>query len=220
MQVFEVDPARPESAAEPTDVAAAALLAGDLVVFPTETVYGIAARPDRESATRSLFEAKRRPAGLNLPVLAPTPEAAWTVAAATAGARKLASAFWPGPLTLVLPRTEIAAGWYLGDEPDTVGVRVPNHSIASRVLARTGPIAATSANISGGPPLLSADDLVRAFGEAVAVYLVLPADRHPAEGQASTVVDLTVGRPEVLRQGPIDTEAVLLAFSKQSKTTR
>ena len=220
MEVFEVDPARLATAAGATEAAAAALLAGRLVVLPTETVYGIAARPDHESATRDLFEAKRRPTGLNLPVLAPTADSAWTVGRKVEGAERLAFSFWPGPLTLVLPRTNAAREWYLGEEPDTVGVRVPDHPVASRLLERTGPIAATSANLSGEPPLASRDDLVAAFGERVAVYLVLPPALPPPEGQASTVVDLTGKGPRILREGPIDERAVASALEKRLKTTR
>lgn len=208
-----MDPAEPDVAGGAIDAAAGALLAGLIVVLPTETVYGIAAWPNQESATRSLFEAKRRPAGLNLPVLAPTADAAWMVGVKTEGAQKLASAFWPGPLTLVLPRTDLSREWYLGDEPDTVGVRVPDHPIASRLLERTGPIAATSANLSGQAPLSSRDDLIAAFRHAVAVYLVLPSELPPPEGQASTVVDPTAAEPKVLREGPISRASVDSAFS-------
>ncbi len=219
MEVFEIDPGRPEAAAEAIEVAGGALLAGQLIVLPTETVYGIAARPNHESATRDLFEAKRRPAGLNLPILAGSPESAWTVGAKSDSAGNLASAFWPGPLTLVLPRTEAAHDWYLGEERDTVGVRVPDHAIASRLLAKTGPIAATSANLSGQPPLSSREDLVQAFGEAVAVYLVLRAGVSPPQGQASTVVDLTGEDPRILREGPIDQDAIASALNRRFNPT-
>lgn len=220
MEVFEVDPAQRDTTHQAIEAATTALRSGTLVVLPTETVYGIAARPDDESATRKLFEAKRRPAGLNLPVLAPTAESSWTVGVKTPGAENLAREFWPGALTLVLPRTDVARDWYLGDEPDTVGVRVPDHSIASRLLARTGPIATTSANLSGQPPLASRDDLVAAFGDAVAVYLVLPPGLPPPEGQASTVVDLTAGAPKVLRDGPIAEASVNSAFYGGTRATR
>ncbi len=220
MEVFEVDPARPDITHHAIEAATTALRAGTLVVLPTETVYGIASRPDDESATRKLFEAKRRPAGLNLPILAPTGESAWTVGVKTHGAENLASEFWPGPLTLVLPRADVAREWYLGEEPDTVGVRVPDHAIASRLLAKTGPIAATSANLSGQPPLSSRDDLVAAFGDAVAVYLVLPPGLPPPQGQASTVVDLTAGAPSVLRDGPISEASIESAFYRGTKATR
>jgi L-threonylcarbamoyladenylate synthase len=193
-------------------------LAGDLVVFPTETVYGIAARPDEVGATK-LFEAKRRPIGLTLPVLAPTTDAAWTVGVTSPAAERLAAEFWPGPLTIVLSRTDLSKPWYLGDQADTVGVRVPDYPIALQLLERTGPIAATSANLSGRPPLSGRDELVGAFGDAVAVYLVLPEGHSPAEGQASTVVDLTGATPKVLREGPIDRSRIE-AVAGRSATSR
>ncbi|MDP8956956.1 MAG: L-threonylcarbamoyladenylate synthase [Actinomycetota bacterium] len=220
MEVFEVNPARPEVADKAIDAAAAALLDGGLIILPTETVYGIAARPDHQSATKALFEAKRRPAGLNLPVHAPDLDSAWTVAAKAEGAERLASAFWPGPLTLVLPRTDVAREWYLGEEPDTVGVRVPDHPLAAQLLERTGPIAATSANLSGQPPVDTGDDLVAAFGDSVAVYLVLPTGASPPHGQASTVVDLTGEEPRVLREGPISSAAIDSAFRRRENGTR
>jgi L-threonylcarbamoyladenylate synthase len=220
VEVFEVDPARGDTADEAMEAAAAALFAGQLVVLPTETVYGIAARPDHRSATRALFEAKRRPAGLNLPVLAPTARSAWTVGRKAEGAERLASAFWPGPLTLVLLRTDAASEWYLGDDRETVGVRVPHHPIASRLLERSGPIAATSANLSGLPPLAAQDDLVAAFGDSVAVYVVLPVKAPPPQGQASTVVDLAAGDPKVLREGPISSARVNSALHRRTEATR
>ncbi len=220
MDVFEVDPARPDTTHQAIEAATTALRGGTLVVLPTETVYGIAGRPDDESATRKLFEAKRRPAGLNLPILAPTAESAWTVGVKTHGAESLAAEFWPGALTLILPRTDVARDWYLGDEPNTVGVRVPDHSIASRLLAKTGPIAATSANLSGQAPISSRDDLVAAFGDAVAVYLVLLPALPPPGGRASTVVDLTAGAPKVLRDGPISEASVDSAFYRGTRATR
>ncbi len=202
-RLFEVDPARPEDA-EPAIMAATQALAdGGLVVFPTETVYGIAARPDLSEATARLFEAKRRPRGLNLPVLAPTGTEAWTVAQADDRARRLAEAFWPGPLTIVLPRTRVSRNWNLGEARETVAVRVPDHAVCRLLLTSTGPTAATSANRSGRPPLQSLDELRAAFGETVAVYLVLSPGAPPPAGAASTVVDLTGATLRVLRAGPL-----------------
>jgi len=199
--VLEVDPGRPDEAA--LGQATAALVVGELVVFPTETVYGIAARPDDPSATRRLFVAKRRPSGLNLPVLAPSAEAAWRLANPDARADCLAAAFWPGPLTIVLPRSPVSLPWHLGDAEATVGVRVPDHPLTRALLERAGPLAATSANLSGRPPLESRDDLLAAFGDAVAVYLVLAPGSTSPSGVPSTIVDLTVDPFRVLRAGPI-----------------
>src|SRR5206468_4051928 len=103
-RVFEVHPEGLGQDSEALDAATVAIRRGDLVVLPTETVYGIAARPDLESATSRLLEAKRRPQGLTLPVLTPATEDAWLVGRPTLAAKALAEAFWPGPLTMVLER--------------------------------------------------------------------------------------------------------------------
>lgn len=185
--------------------AARALARGELVVVPTETVYGICARPDVDGATGRLFDAKRRPRGLNLPVLAATGERALglTVGGGPAGAGALAAAFWPGPLTIVLRRGEASRGWDLGEERETIGVRVPDHPVALELLRLTGPLAVTSANISGERPARGEAELRLAFGDLVAVYLV--GDPPPAGGAPSTVVGLTdPSHPRLLRRGALD----------------
>ncbi|HXF73529.1 MAG TPA: L-threonylcarbamoyladenylate synthase [Actinomycetota bacterium] len=188
--------------------AAAAALAGRLIVLPTDTVYGIGTRPDDPAATARLFEAKGRPRDLELPVLVPSAGAAREVAGFDERAERLALAFWPGPLTIVLPRTDRSAGWDLGGDPATVGVRVPRHPLALAVLSRTGPLAVTSANRSGEPTPATCDGVVEVFGDLVAVYLC--AD-EPLGGPPSTVVDLSHGEPRVLRAGALDPEEVLRA---------
>lgn len=200
--VVAVDPARATTSDPAVTAAAEALAAGELVVFPTETVYAVAARPDDPEATGRLFEAKARPARLSLPVLVPTAAAAWEVARATGPAKRLAARLWPGPLTMVLRRNAGSRSWYLGEHAETVGVRVPDHPLTQALLERVGPLAATSANPSGRPPLTEMGDLVKTFGERVAVYLVGEGTGH-GEERASTVVDLTSGPPRILRRGPI-----------------
>jgi len=205
-EVFDVDALRPEESEPALDAAAAALTAGRLVVLPTETVYGLACRADLPAATARVFAAKHRPAELALPVLAPTAEAAFELARPNAAARALAGEFWPGPLTLVLPRTDRSRPWDLGEATDTIGVRVPGHAITQALLSRAGPFAATSANVSGSPPLLHPDELVAAFEVTAAVILVLrggAADRQLG-GRPSTVVDLTGPRAAILRHGAIE----------------
>ncbi len=144
---------------------------GELIVFPTDTVYGLGTRPDDPAATARVFEAKQRPRDLELPVLVATVETARSVAVFDDRAERLAGACWPGPLTLVLPRDAAAAGWDLGGDPATVGVRAPHHPLALALLAETGPLAVTSANRSGGTPVETCDELQSLFGEDVAVYL-------------------------------------------------
>jgi L-threonylcarbamoyladenylate synthase len=204
-QVHQVDPADLERAGPGIEAAAEAIDAGELVVFPTETVYGIACRPDDPGATALLFEAKRRPARLSLPVLAPDVPSAWRLGMRSAAAAALADAFWPGPLTMVLPRSEASAAWDLGELERTIGLRVPDHGLARALMRRVGPVAATSANLSGQQPVAHPAGLVGTFGDRVAVYLVL-SPGSVLGGSPSTVVDLTGEGLLVLRKGVIGPE--------------
>lgn len=172
---------------------------GGLIVFPTDTVYGIGCRPDVASATARLFGAKERPRGLTLPVLAGSTAAARAIARFDDRADRLAFALWPGALTMVLPRTPVSESWDLGGEEATIGVRVPDHPMALALLA-AGPLATTSANRSGEPPATTCDALVEVFGEAVDVYL---CQDDALAGAASTVVSL-VGELEIVRVGAVD----------------
>ena len=190
---------------DPVAEAADAARAGRLIVLPTDTVYGLGTRPDDPVATARLFEAKARPHGLELPILAATAAEARTLARFDARADRLAGACWPGALTVVLPRTEASGGWELGGDPATVGVRVPHHPLALAVLAATGPLAVTSANRSGAPPARTCDELQAAFGDAVEVYL---CQDEPLEGLASSVVDLAHGPARLLRAGSVASEAI------------
>ena len=183
------------------DAAVAAVGRGELVVLPTDTVYGIAARADDASATAAIFEAKGRPRDLTLPILVATEGEARRVAVFDGRATRLAAAIWPGPITLVLPRNERSRGWDLGGDGATIGVRVPNDPVALDLLGRTGPLATTSANRSGAPPARDGDALRAAFGDRVAVYLIAEA---PLGGSASSVVDLTGPEPVILRRGDVD----------------
>jgi L-threonylcarbamoyladenylate synthase len=182
------------------DLAAEALSLGELVVVPTDTVYGVAARPDLPGATERLFEAKQRPWHLTLPVLVAGTGDARRIAWMDVAADKLAARFWPGALTMVLPRTEVSMPWELGEARDTVGVRVPANEMVMELLARTGPLAVTSANRSGDPTPSDCAGVRVVLGDAVSVYLctgVLDSDLP------STVVDLTGPEHQVLREGVI-----------------
>jgi L-threonylcarbamoyladenylate synthase len=189
--------------------AAAAVLRGELVVFPTDTVIGIGARPDDPDATERLFVAKMRPKHLELPVLVASAGDARAIAEIEGQASSLIEAFWPGGLTLVLRRSERSSGWNLGGDQETIGVRQPAHPIALELLVRTGPIAATSANISGEDPP-DPGGIPGVFGEAVSVYLF---DDRPLGGTPSTVLDLAHGRPQVLREGAVGVPALARVLS-------
>jgi len=194
-----------------------AVRAGALVVLPTETVYGIACRPDDPAATARLFDAKQRPRGLNLPVLTATAEEALALADAPEEAIALATALWPGPLTMVVRRSAASASWDLGDERATIGLRVPDLPLALAVLEQTGPLGVTSANRSGEPPAPDRTALLETFGEAVSVYLV--ASAGPLEGAPSTVVDLTdVPRARILRAGEVSRQRIDEALARSGRS--
>jgi L-threonylcarbamoyladenylate synthase len=186
-----------------------AALAGLLVVLPTDTVYGVGTRPDDPSATARLFDAKRRPRDLELPILAPTVASARRVAVFDERADLIAATLWPGALTLVLPRADAAAGWDLGGDPSTVGVRVPHHPLTLAVLAAAGPLAVTSANRSGEPTPTTCEALHAVFADDVAVYVCEDATR---DAIASTVVDLTGRDIRLLRAGAVAFETVTDLF--------
>jgi L-threonylcarbamoyladenylate synthase len=190
----------------PVEEAIGAALRGELIVLPTDTVYGIGTRPDVPEATAALFTAKGRPRDLELPVLVPSPASAADIARLDERAHRLADALWPGALTLVLARTAESRPWDLGGDPETVGVRVPRHPLAVAVLSGTGPLAVTSANRSGEPTPADCADLEEVFGDAVSVYL---CEEAPLSGTASTVVDLAHGTPAILREGSIGERTIL-----------
>lgn len=186
--------------------AAEALADGRLVAFPTETVYGLGADALDSDAVARIFTAKGRPANHPLICHVASVEAlAPLVDTITPTATTLADAFWPGPLTLVLNRSDAVPDAVTGGR-DTVAVRVPAHPVALALLRRFGgPVAAPSANRFGRPSPTSAADVVDELGSAVAVVL----DGGPCEiGIESTVLDLTTDPPQVLRPGRISADQI------------
>lgn len=180
---------------------------GRLVVLPTDTVYGIGALPKAHGAIAALFAAKGRPTERPLPVLAASLDDLTEVVGFTARALALGRRYWPGPLTMVLPRKVTWPYDLGGEDPSSVGVRVPGNEVARALLERTGPLAVTSANLSGEPPATTIEQARAHLGERVAVYL----DGGACAGEVSTVLSL-VGEPRVLRVGAIP-EAELLDHS-------
>lgn len=189
------------------DEAAAALGAGGLVAFPTETVYGLGADATSDVAVARVFEAKGRPSFNPLIAHVPDLAAAERLVAFTDPARRLARAFWPGPLTLVLERTADCPVSLLASAGlDTLAVRVPDHPLALALLRAFGrPVVAPSANPSGQLSPTAAAHVLDALGDRVAVIL----DGGPCRvGVESTVVDLSGGHAVLLRPGGVPAEAL------------
>jgi L-threonylcarbamoyladenylate synthase len=187
------------------------LRAGELVAFPTDTVYGVGAIVWDRRAVARLYQAKLRAADKAIPVLladpADLPQVARDVSDA---ARSLAARFWPGPLTLVVPRAatipdEVTAGGA------GLAVRVPDHELARALIRAVGaPLAATSANISGQPSPVTAAEVVAQLAGRIAA--VLDGGRCPG-GVPSTVLDMTAeDAPRLVRAGPITLEEVIAAL--------
>lgn len=183
-------------------VAAAALAVqrGELVVLPTDTVYGVGADAFSPAAVKRLLAAKGRGRDMPPPVLV---SAATTLDALAVGipsyARALVAELWPGPLTLVC-RQQSSLQWDLGDTRGTVAVRMPDHEVAIELLSRTGPLAVSSANRSGLPAATDADAAESMLGDEVEV--LLDGGRSPGE-QPSTIVDVTGDTGRVLRLGVV-----------------
>jgi L-threonylcarbamoyladenylate synthase len=179
--------------------ASKAIRAGNLVVLPTDTVYGVGADASAAEAVAAVLAAKGRGREMPLPVLVLSPQTVDDVAAdVPAYARDLIEAFWPGPLTLVLP-AQSSLMWDLGDTNGTVALRMPQNDTALKLLAEVGPMAVTSANVLGQPPATTVLDAATQFGSAVSVYL----DTGPSTGLASTILDCTHASPNILRAGAV-----------------
>jgi len=188
----------PVGLAEALREAASVVRRGGLVVLPTDTVYGVGADAFSPAAVASLLAAKGRGRQQPPPVLIADATAASGLGRDLSDAVKaLMEAFWPGALTLVVT-AQPALTWDLGDTGGTVALRVPDHEVARELLRRTGPMAVSSANLSGAPPATSAADARAQLGGKIDLYL----DAGPTPGSApSTIVDartLRVLRPGVL----------------------
>ncbi|MGB9376715.1 MAG: L-threonylcarbamoyladenylate synthase [Mycobacteriales bacterium] len=195
----------PEERAAGRAAAVEALRRGDLVVLPTDTVYGVAADAFSGPAVDALLSAKERGRDMPVGVLV----GSWRgldglVLSVPSNVRDLVEAFWPGGLSLVVQQAP-SLSWDLGDSRGTVMVRMPLHPVALEVLAETGPLAVSSANVSGKPPATSADEAQAQLGGAVDVYLESGSCGEPV---ASTIVDVTGPVPRMLRAGAVTIEAL------------
>ncbi len=191
--------------------AAAVLRSGGLVAYPTDTVYGLGVDPTNDEAVRKLFEAKRRPPDQSTPLLIASPaDLARIVDDVPEVAQRLIVAFWPGALTIVLRKAEGFRSTAVGV---TVGLRVPDHPVP-RELVRllSGPITGTSANVSGAPEPLTAEDVRAQLGDQV--DFVVDGGSCPG-GRPSTVVDCTLEQPRIVRAGAVSREELVRAAGAQ-----
>jgi L-threonylcarbamoyladenylate synthase len=193
--------------------AVAALRRGDVIAIPTETVYGVAVLPTEKGIGR-LIATKHRSAEKGIQLLVDSVDQVEEIAALTAGARRLADAFWPGGLTIVLSRKGgVALPESIGGGRPTLGIRVPDHHVPRGLAKELGPIAASSANISGEPPATDATMVATYFDDELAVIL----DDGPVRGgTSSTVVDCSdpAAEPVILREGAITSDQVAAALCR------
>jgi len=183
-----------------------ALAKGKLAVVPTDTVYGLAADAFNPAAVQALLDAKGRGRQSPPPVLIPNVDSLYALAESVSErALKLAEKFWPGPLTIVV-RAQPSLQWDLGETKGTVALRVPNNKIALALLAETGPLAVSSANLTAQTAATSAAQAFEYLGENVAVYL----DGGASDiGEPSTILDLTGEKVLIIRAGAIKREDLL-----------
>lgn len=195
----------PDEREEAVDAAAYAIQRGELVVLPTDTVYGVAADAFDANAVVDLLAAKGRGRSMPPPVLVGT---ASTLDALTVDVPEwvhaLVEEFWPGPLTIVC-KQQTSLEWDLGDTRSTVAVRMPDHELTREILDRTGPLAVSSANTTGSPAATDADQAEQMLGGSVAV--IIDAGESPG-GQASTIIDATGAQGRVLRRGALALEKI------------
>ncbi len=200
------------SLSDPQAVGAAAdaLVSGWIVALPTDTVYGLAVDPTQPEAVAALFGLKERPTDVALPILVGSRHQVEQVAAdLEPAAAKLADCFWPGPLTLVVPRRTVFVV-DLGGPPSarlTVGVRWPDHPLVAELCARIGPLAVTSANRHGQPPATTATQVAGVFAHAEDLTVII--DGGTCDGVPSTVVECRGPASRVLREGAIPFEAIV-----------
>jgi L-threonylcarbamoyladenylate synthase len=183
-----------------------------IVAIPTDTVYGLAVRASSSNAIDRLYQVKGRDLTKAIPILLPDVESLTQVALKPIpAARRLAAGFWPGPLTLVLFGHPNLPPNLSSDK--TIGVRVPDHPVALKLLSAAGPLAVTSANPSGlSPSRLPSEVLHSLRGK---IELIMDAGETPG-GQPSTVVNCTGSYPDILRYGPVSEEEILRVFEDRS----
>jgi L-threonylcarbamoyladenylate synthase len=204
-------PAEPDSSIA-IEKAAGLLRTGQVVAFPTDTVYGVGALFSDEEAVERIYWAKGRPETKGIPILLASAADVAQVAVPNEMAARLMEALWPGPLTLVLPKRDVVPEAVTREK--TVAVRVPNHELVRALITATGaPLAVTSANCSGEPPTANPAMVFDMLGGRVAA--IVDGGLAPG-GIPSTIVDCTTDRPQILRPGPIPESVIVNAIQRKS----
>lgn len=181
---------------------------GGLIIFPTDTVFGIACDPWKEKAIQAIYEVKQRAPEKAIPILiGEITQLASVTASISPRAAHLARTFWPGALTLLLPKHESLPG--LISAYPSVGIRMPDHAALCDLLMATGPLATTSANLSGSANLTVFSEIIDQFKGKVELILDDGAEKNET---ASTVVDCSGDEPVIVREGPISREAIIRAW--------
>jgi L-threonylcarbamoyladenylate synthase len=187
------------------------LAGGGIVAFPTDTVYGIGALAFDNNAVTSIYAAKDRPVEKAIPILiAEIMDLAKVAAEVSHLTRRLASRFWPGPLTCIVPKLHTLPESVSATE--TVGVRIPDHGTARILLRLAGPMAVTSANISGQPAPITAEEVYHQLDGRIP--LIIDGGKTPG-GIPSTLVDCTDDKLKILREGPITLEEIKKKLSSR-----
>jgi L-threonylcarbamoyladenylate synthase len=202
-QRFDCTTDQPALVAAATEAAREAIEAGECIVLPTDTVYGIGADAFSPHAVQRLLDAKGRGRDMPPPVLIGEPTLIRALAVdVPEEAKELIERHWPGPLTIIC-RMQPSLRMDLGDNENTIALRVPDHELAREVLRRTGPMAVSSANHSGQPAALTCDEAIDQLGDAVSVYLD-GGELAASGGAPSTIVDFTRSDDgEILRVGAL-----------------
>lgn len=181
-----------------------ALKDGELIVYPTETVYGLGANALDEAAVKKVYMVKRRPFDMPLSVAVRDLDMLEQVAVLDNRERKLVKKFMPGPLTLLVTKRPIVPD-ILTSASIEVGIRIPNHPFALKLIEKFGPLTSTSANIHARPNPTTTTEVMQELGDAVRFYIDCGL---PELGQPSTILQVNDGRVEIIRRGPITLEQI------------
>jgi L-threonylcarbamoyladenylate synthase len=190
----------------PIDRIATILKSGGIIVYPTETIYGLGVDAVNDRAVTRLFQIKLRLPKKPVSILVKDRRMLeWVVSEVPAPAKRIMEQYWPGPVTLILPASDRISPALTG-QTGTIGVRISPHPfVRSLFQVFNSPVTSTSANLSGGTSLMDPEDILRTFGGLIDLVIEMP---EFMEGGSSTVIDMTGERPRILRKGAVEIEGV------------